>query len=139
MKISPVLILLCALLACSSATSDEDAVRSLIARAEEAAEARDVGDVLAFVGDDYADRQGNTRDSLRLFLHGYFAAHPRLELVTSIDDLQFPADGLARARVSVRGLSLDRFDLGGSVVLDVELRRHDAEWRVVRADRVRER
>lgn len=139
MKISPALILLCALAACSSATSDEYAVRTLIASAEEAAEARDVGDVLALVGDDYADRQGNTRDSLRLFLHGYFAAHPRLELVTSIDDLQFPADGLARARVAVRGLSLDRFDLGGSVVLDVELRRDDGEWRVVRADRVRDR
>jgi len=53
--------------------------------------------------------------------------------------VEFPVDGLARARVSVRGLDLDRFNVGDSVVLDVELRRHDGEWRVVRADRARER
>jgi hypothetical protein len=138
MKFSPALILL-SLVACSSATSDEQRVRELVASAEEAAESRDVGDVLDLVGDDYADDQGNTRDSLRGFLRVYFAAHPRLELVTSVDDLQFPADGLARARVTVRGLDLDRFNAGESVALDVELRRAGDEWRLVRADRVRER
>ena len=139
MKFSPALILACALLACSSATSDEQRVRALIASAEEAAESRDVGDALDLVADDYADAQGNTRDSVRGFLHVYFAAHPKLELVTGIDDLEFPVDGLARARVTVRGLDLDRFDAGESVALDVELRRAGGEWRVVRADRARER
>ena len=142
MKFSPRLILssaLCVLASCSSATSDEEKVRALVAGAEKAAEARDVGDVLDFVADDYADTQGNSRDSLKLFLHGYFAAHPKLELVTGIDELAFPVDGLARARVSVRGLDLARFDAGESVTLDVELRRDGGEWRVVRADRARER
>jgi hypothetical protein len=113
MKFSPALILVCslvcalggaALVACSSATSDEQRVRKLVANVEAAGEARDVGDVLDFVSDDYADAQGNSRDSLALFLRGYFAAHPKLELVTSIDEIAFPVDGLARARVSVRGL-----------------------------------
>jgi hypothetical protein len=126
------------LTACSSATSDEQQVRALIASAEQAAEARDVGDVLDLVGDHYADAQGNSRDSLRLFLRGYFAAHPKLELVTSVDDLQFPVADLARAHVTVRGLELGRFDFGRSVALDVELRREAGEWRVVRADRARE-
>jgi hypothetical protein len=138
MKFSPALILSSLLIACSSATSDEQRVRALFASAEEAAESRDVGDVLDLVGDEYADNQGNTRDSLRGFLRVFFAAHPKLELVTSVDDLQFPVDGLARARVSVRGLDLDRFNAGDSVTLDVELRRVGGEWRVVRADRARE-
>lgn len=150
MKFSPRLILsprlLCALVsatvvtlvACSSASSDEQKVRELVASAEQAAEARDVGDVLDLVASDYADAQGNTRDSLALFLRGYFVAHPKLELVTVIDGLAFPVDGLARARVSVRGLDLDRFDAGESVTLDVELRRAGGQWRVARADRVRE-
>jgi hypothetical protein len=141
MKFLPRLILssaLVALAACSSPTSDEQKVRTLIADAEKAAESRDVGDVLDLVGDDYADAQGNTRDSLRGFLRVFFAAHPKLELVTGIDDLQFPVDGLARARVTVRGLDLERFNAGESVALDVELRRSGDEWRVVRADRVRE-
>jgi hypothetical protein len=139
MKFSPVLILSCALAACSSATSDEQRVRELITSVEAAAAARDVGDVLDFVGADYADAQGNTRDSLQLFLHAFFAAHPKLALVTSIDSLEFPVDGLARARVTVRGLDLDRFNAGDSVVLDVELRRAGGEWQVVRADRAGER
>ena len=141
MKFLPRLILssaLVALAACSSPTSDEQKVRTLIADAEKAAESRDVGDVLDLVGDDYADAQGNTRDSLRGFLRVFFAAHPKLELVTGIDDLQFPVDGLARARVTVRGLDLERFNAGESVALDIELRRSGDEWRVVRADRVRE-
>lgn len=142
MKFSLLLILSCALVALcgckGSTTSDEQRVRDLVASAEIAAEARDVGDVLDLVGDDYADAQGNTRDSLQLFLRAFFAAHPKLELVTSIDGVEFPVDGLARARVSVRGLDLDRFNVGDSVVLDVEMRRQGGEWRVVRADRARE-
>jgi hypothetical protein len=139
MKYSSVLILSYALAACSPATSDEQRVRELVANATGAAEARDVGEVLGLVGADYADTQGNTRGDLQLLLRAFFAAHPKLELVTSIDSLEFPVEGLARARVSVRGLDLDRFDAGGFVVLDVELRRAGSEWRVVRADRARER
>ena len=138
MKFSPVLILSLVLMACSSATSDEEQVRELFASAEQAAEERDVGDVLELVDAQYADAQGNTRDSLALFLRGYFATHPKLEVVVGIDDLQFPVDGLARARVKVRGLELDRFNFGEAVLLAVELRREGGEWRVVRADRARE-
>jgi hypothetical protein len=135
MKFTLALILSCAVVACSSATSDEQQVRALVASAEEAAEARDVGDVLDLVGDDYADAQGYSRDSLQLFLRAYFAAHPQLELVTSVDALEFPVPDYARARVTVRGLELDRFEFGRSVALDVEMRREGGEWRVVRADR----
>jgi hypothetical protein len=139
MKFSLALILSCVVVACSSATSDEQQVRALVTSAEHAAEARDVGDVLDLVADDYADAQGNSRDSLQLFLRAYFAAHPKLELVTSVDALEFPVPDYARARVAVRGVELDRFEFGRSVALDVELRREGGEWRVVRADRAGER
>jgi hypothetical protein len=135
MKFSLALILTMTLVACSSPTSDEEKVRAVFASAEEAAEERDVGDVLELVDAQYADAQGNTRDSLRPFLHGYFALHPKLELIVSVDELEFPVDGLARARVKVRGLELDRFSVGEAVLLNVELRRDGSDWRVVRADR----
>jgi len=138
MKFLVALILCCSLLACSSPTNDEQQVRELFVDAANAAEARDVGDVLELVGADYADAQGNTRDSLATFLRAFFALHPKLELMTSVENLEFPVDGLARARVAVRGLQLDRFSLGESVTLDVELRREGRDWRVVRADRVQE-
>ena len=140
MKISPVFILSSVLLvACSSASSDEDAVRELFTRAEAAAEARDAGDVLELVADDYADAQGRTRADLRPALAAWFATHAHPELVTSIDELRFPVADYARARVTVRGLELDRFDFGETLVLDVELRREAGEWRITRADRARER
>ncbi|HTU67952.1 MAG TPA: hypothetical protein VMF52_18530 [Steroidobacteraceae bacterium] len=142
MKFWTALILSCAmgsLVACSSPSSDDARVRALIDDAEKAAESRDVGDVLDLVDAGYADAQGNSRDSLRGFLRVFFAAHPQLELVTSIDTLEFPVPGLARARVTVRGLDLDRFNVGDSVVLDVELRRDGDDWRVTRADRAAER
>src|SRR5512138_3366353 len=104
MKFSPRLILshvFLALVACSSPSSDDARVRALIDAAEKAAESRDVGDVLDVVAPDYSDAQGNSRDSLRAFLRVFFAAHPKLELVTSVDELTFPVDGLARARVTV--------------------------------------
>jgi hypothetical protein len=135
MKFSPLLILCVSLAGCSSPTSDEEKVRAVFASAEEAAEERDVGDVLELVDARYADAQGNTHDSLRPFLHGYFATHPKLEIIVSVDALEFPVDGLARARVKVRGLELDRFSVGEAVLLNVELRRDGSDWRVVRADR----
>ena len=101
----------------------------------QAAEARDTSDVLALVADDYADAQGRDRTRLRGALAAFFAMHPKLELLVDIESVEFPADGLAQARVTVRGLDTSRFDFGESVALDVELRRAGGEWRVARADR----
>lgn len=137
MKSSAVLILATVLAACGTRSSDEQQVRELIASAEAAAEARDTSDVLALVADDYADAQGRTRDELRGALAGYFALHPKLELIVDIERLEFPADGLAQAQVTVRGLDLARFDAGDSIELAVELRRNNGAWRVNRADRLR--
>jgi hypothetical protein len=137
MKLSLALIFAALLASCGARSSDEEQVRELIARAEESAEARDTSDVLALVADDYADAQGRGRHELRNALTTYFALHPKLEIFVSVDSIEFPADGLAQVRVAVRGLELERFDLGESVELAVELRRDDGDWRVSRADRVR--
>ena len=137
MKFCVVLILATLVASCGARSSDEQQVRELIASAEKAAEARDSSDVLAFVADDYVDAQGRDRNELRGALAGYFALHPKLELIVDIESLEFPADGLAQARVAVRGLDLARFDAGDSIELDVELRRNGDEWRVNRADRAR--
>jgi len=135
MKFLAVLTLATLLVACAERSSDEQQVRELIANAEQAAEARDTSDVLALVADDYADAQGRDRTRLRGALAAFFAMHPKLELLVDIESVEFPADGLAQARVTVRGLDTSRFDFGESVALDVELRRSGGEWRVARADR----
>jgi len=121
------------LASCAAKSSDEEQVRELITGVEDAAEARDTSDVLEFVADDYADSGGLDKTQLRNFLRGYFLAHPKLELLVSIQSLEFPVDGLAQAEITVRTI-----ELGGPDAqrLKVEFRRAGGEWRVVRADRI---
>jgi len=119
--------------ACGSRSSDDDKVRALFADAETAAEERDASDVLEFVADDYEDGNGFDKSQLRDFLRGYFLANPKVELLVKVDDLHFPADGLAQAEVTVTRVSLSD---PRQLHLKVELRRTDADWRVRRADRI---
>jgi hypothetical protein len=135
MKSLTVLIAAGLLAACAAKSSDEERVRALVASVEAAAEARDTSDVLEFVAADYADKQGLDKAELKNFLRGYFLSHPKIELLVNIESLEFPVDGLARARIGVASVSLDQIG-GDSVTLDVELRRGDGDWRVSRADRV---
>ena len=119
--------------ACGSRSSDDDKVRALFADAETAAEERDASDVLEFVADDYEDGNGFDKSQLRDYLRGYFLANPKIELLVKVDDLQFPADGLAQAEVTVTRVSLSD---PRQLHLKVELRRTDGDWRVRRADRI---
>jgi hypothetical protein len=121
-----------ALVACGARSSDEEQVRELIVSAEESAEARDSSDVLDLVADDYSDAQGLDKAALGNFLRAYFLSHPKLELIVNVESVEFPADGLARAVVTVATVELANPDVER---LAVELRRHDGEWRVARADR----
>jgi hypothetical protein len=130
--IAAILLATMLLAACGSKSSDEEQVRAVIDSVEEAAEARDASDVLEFVADDYADSNGLDKIQLRNLLRGYFLAHPRLELLVTVENLEFPVDGLAQAVVSVRSLELGVPD---AQRLKVEFRRAGGEWRVVRADR----
>ena len=123
-------ILLCA---CGARSNDEERVRALIASAEKAAEARDTSDVLDVVAADYTDSQGFDRAQLRNFLRVYFLANPSIEVLADIQDVQFPVDGLASARIEVTVLPA-----GDRATLQVEFRRQGDRWLVARADRLRE-
>ena len=133
MKSFTVLLALAGLVACGARSSDEQQVRDVVAKIEAAAEDRDASDVLEFVADGYEDGNGFDKAQLQNFLRGYFLAHPKLELLVNISNLEFPADGLARAEISVTSLALEDAD---RVRLKVEFRRDGAEWRVARADRL---
>ena len=121
------------LVACGTRSSDEEQVRELIISVENAAEARDASDVLEFVAADYDDSQGLDRAELQNFLRGYFLAHPKIELLVSVEDLQFPVEGLGRARLGITSLPA-----GDRATLQVEFRKENGNWRVARADRLRE-
>jgi hypothetical protein len=137
MKFIPALILssvlAATLTACAERSSDEQQIRELVASVEKAAEARDTSDVLAHVASSYSDERGFDKTRLQNFLRGYFLANPNVELVVGIESVELPVPGLAKARVGITVLPA-----GDTTTLDVELRREDDEWRVVRADRARE-
>lgn len=133
MKFWVVLILSATLVACGARSSDEEKVRALVESVETAAENRDASDVLEFVADDYEDTNGFDKSQLQDFLRAWFFTHPKVELLVNVDELQFPADGVAQAKVTITSLALNDPD---RVRLNVEFRRQGREWRVSRADRV---
>jgi hypothetical protein len=120
------------LASCGSRSSDETQVRELIDAVELAAESRDASDVVEHVTASYSDSNGFDRTQLERFLRGYFLANPKIELLVRIETLEFPVEGLGRAR-----LHLDAIPSGDHVSVDVEFRHEDGDWRIARADRVR--
>ena len=126
-------VMLSSITACAERSSDEEQVRAVITGAEEAAEARDASDVLEFIATDYSDSQGSDKTRLQNFLRGYFLANPKIELLVSVGELEFPVPGLAKARVGVTSLPA-----GDRASFRVELRQQDGQWRVARADRIRD-
>lgn len=71
------LVLLARLAGCGAADDRNTAVRRVLEQAEQAAEARDVGDAMALVSADYLDSRGLDRDGLRNVVRGYGWAWPR--------------------------------------------------------------
>lgn len=134
MKLISVLIAVACLASCGARSSDEEQVREVLATMEAAAEARDASDVLEHVAVNYEDAQGFDRAQLTNFLRGYFLAHPKIELLVSIESLYFPADGLAQAKISVASLALGDAD---HERFKVEFRRQGSDWQLSRADRLR--
>lgn len=133
MKLFTLLILSASLAACGSRSTDEERVREVIATMETAAEARDASEVLAFIAADYTDSAGLDKTQLQNFLRGYFLMNPKIELLVNISELELPVPGLARINVGVTSLPA-----GDRARFAVELRQEGGEWRVVRADRVRQ-
>jgi hypothetical protein len=118
----------------------EQQVRAVLAAAESAAEARDVSEAMDLVADGYADARGLDKSQLRNFVRGYFAIHPSISILMRVESLEFPADDLARARVTVGMLGRqgaeENWSLAADVeTFDVELIREGEDWRLLRADR----
>jgi hypothetical protein len=131
------------LASCAREDSPEQQVRNTIARAEELAEARDVSGVLSLVSEDYSDARDFDRRELANYLRGYFVMHQSVNLLVRIDSLEFPADNLAQAEITVgmlgrRGASEESWEFAADLqTLEVELLNEDGDWRVIRADRKR--
>ncbi len=132
--------LLLALLAsaCGSRETPESQVRAVVARGEEAAEARDLSGLMDLVSPKYQDGQGAGREDLKQYLRGYLVTHQSIHLVVKVDSVEFPYKDMAKVSVTLGTLGRDAaastFDLAGDVYdVDLELQLDDGDWRVTRA------
>jgi hypothetical protein len=128
------------LVACSS-SSDEEQVLAVIDAAEKAAEERDVSDTMDLVADDYRDDRGLDKAQLRDFVRAYYFTHPRIELLVTTGEVEFPGNGIAQVRVDFVFVGTQTSGAGGAALagdresLQVELRRRGSEWKVMRVNR----
>lgn len=141
MKAAGIATAIAAALASGCGVSDPEAeIRALLAAAEEAAEARDVGFFGGALGAGYRDTRGNDRDELLRTLRGYFIANQRIEIVSRVDEIELLGEDAARAVVHAGMLGRRT----GAVILDgvdAELYRFELElvhdggaWQIIGAD-----
>ena len=127
--------------ACGPAGTSEDELRSLVAEAEEFAEARDAGALRDLIADDYRDASGRDAGEVRGFLHAWLVAHPSVNLLTRIDSIEVEGTELARVKVTIGMLGREaKGDSGWDLAADVErlelrLAREGGDWRVIDARR----
>jgi len=133
------IVLLTILGSCADPQSPEEAVRSVISRMEQAAEARDVGDLVEHVSERYRDGYGYGREEVSHYVRGYFIANQSIHLLTRVEELDFPSEQEARATVRVGMVGRDAGAAAWDVAADVyrfkiTLHREDGEWKLTYAE-----
>jgi hypothetical protein len=122
---------------CGERTTPEQQVRAVITAAEDAAERRDHGDLVALVSPRFEGANGEDAREVSRLLRGYLVAHPSLRVATRFERIEFPYEDMARVELAVGTLGRDGdgpLDLDADAQsLDLELQREDGEWRVTRA------
>ncbi len=126
------------LVACSPpADSPEAEVRALVARAQAAAEARNVRDLRALIAEEYVDAHGHDRKAVENLIRLHVLRNQSVHLLTRVRGVTFPEPD--RATVSVAAAMAGRpvaraDDLVGLTAdlyrFDLELIRDRGEWRV---------
>ena len=109
-------------------------MRQVVGAAESAAEERDLSAVMDLVADGYSDTQGQDKEAIRSLMRGFFVLNQSVHLLMRIEDLEFPSDEVAEARVTVGMLgrqSQEDWSFAADVYeFDVRLVHKDDEWRL---------
>ena len=135
------LILTLLLIACSrDATPPEVQIRTLVANAQSAAEARDAPGLRALIADDYTDAQGNDRKAMENLIRLHILRNQSIHLFTRIHAIAFPQPDHATVRVAAAMAGRPVANAGELVGMnanlyrfDLELVRRGGDWRVQRA------
>ena len=113
--------------ACSRESSPEAEVQALLARAQTAAEERDVRTLRGLIADDYADALGHDRKAVENLIRLHVLGHQSVHLFVRVRSVEFPEpdQALASVAVAMAGRPVARADeLAG---LSADLYRFDLE------------
>jgi len=128
--------------ACTRHPDTPDAqVRTLLARAEVAAEGKDAAALKPLIADAYRDELGQDKRAVMALLVYTFMHHESIHLLTRIHSVEFPQPAHAEvvAFVAMAGQNLDRVELLASLSADLYrfdftlLDRGGGDWQVTRA------
>ena len=92
-----------------------------------------------FVSKDFRDADGQDRDQLNRYLHGYFIANQSIHLLTRIDQIHFTTGDEVRLEVTVATVSRDAeaasaWNLAADIhSFDISMRKENGEWQVTYA------
>lgn len=127
--------------ACSRPSSPEAEVRATLARAEQAAAAKDLAALRDLVAEQYRDRDGRDRRAVEQLLRVYFLRHGSIHLLTRVQSVTFPAPTRAEVvvLVAMAGTPIaSGADLTGLAAdlhrFELTLAREGNTWRAVRAE-----
>lgn len=113
-------------------------MRQVVRAAETAAEERDLSEVMDLVAAGYNDSRGQDKDAIRDLMRGFFVLNQSVHLLMRIEDIEFPSDEIAEARVTVGMLgrqSQEDWSFAAEVYeFEVRLMREDDEWRLQSAE-----
>ncbi|MBT8441287.1 MAG: hypothetical protein KJO76_02790 [Gammaproteobacteria bacterium] len=125
-----------ALPGCAEPPAPEEEIRTLIAEAETAVEARDLGDIRPLIAEAYIDPRGNGKPAIERLLRFMFIKYQSVHLQIYVESIDFPQPGVANV-IALVGMA----DTAGALPdvdlyqFDVRLLRNDdEEWQVVEAD-----
>lgn len=135
------MLLLGVAIACGGpAGTPESRIREMVARAEHAAEARDVGALKEMVSETYADDRGNDKRGIRGLLALHLLRNRSVHLLVRIRDLAVSEPDTAKVTllVAMAGRPIADVDALASIRadlyrFDLGLVREGEEWRVRRA------
>ena len=107
---------------------------------EQAAEARDVGDLMDHISNEYRDASGQGPADAARYVRGYFVANQSIHLLTRMEELTFPSADEAQARVLIGMVgretdAADAWNLAADLYeFDVAFVREDGAWKVTYAE-----
>ena len=128
---------------CQSAPDDPEAqIRALIAKAEKAAEEKDLGTLKGLVSETYSGEKQKNKRELVGFIGYFFLRQKSIHLLTQVDTIEFPEPKHAEASVYV-GMAARSISGPGDLrslradIYRIEFTALDegnADWKVTRAE-----